>query len=311
VWNAESPRLIDHTFLDTRRGLTSYGPNAQGGGSCYDPTPAASPGARCSLEQILRAIHFVRPSLSSAWQAGTNADTSNPLLGGVTVSTDGASISGWAVDPNATDSTGITDVDLYAGGTLLAQAQLGVARPDVPQAAQNAAWSLPGFTLTVPFDALLSGSNALSIVAHTTQGAVWTSGVQVVMPTFGAILPMKSLVSAASSVPVPQATLEPPRVQVAYPVAGANVGRSFILQGVVASSVDRVDVFLEPDRDAGGPIVASAVPGSAAGIRLKRALGSGEFYAAVNVPKGDHVLYVHAHSSAGPDVVVTIPITAS
>ncbi|MDQ6674294.1 MAG: hypothetical protein M3069_26775, partial [Chloroflexota bacterium] len=39
VWNGESPRLTDHAFFDTRRGLTSYGSNARGGGSCYDPAP--------------------------------------------------------------------------------------------------------------------------------------------------------------------------------------------------------------------------------------------------------------------------------
>jgi hypothetical protein len=311
VWDAESPRLIDRTFVDTRRGLTSYGTNAQGGGSCYDPTPESQPGARCSLEQTLRGIHFVRQTASTNWQAGTNADTSNPLLGSMSLSPDGTSIAGWAVDPTAPDSTGITDVDLYAGGTFLAQAQLGLARPDVPQAAQNAAWSTPGFTLPLPFDALLSGSNALTVVVHTNQGAVWTSGLQVVMPAFGGILPAKALVSAPSTDAAPRPTPEAPRVQVASPMPGASVGRSFILQGLVAASIDRVDAFLEPDRDAGGPLVASAVPGSANGIRLNRVLASDEFVADASVSKGSHVLYVHAHSTIGQDVVVTIPITAS
>ncbi|MBV9173180.1 MAG: hypothetical protein JOZ81_24200 [Chloroflexi bacterium] len=310
VWNAESPRLIDRTFIDVRRGLTSYGANAQGGGSCYDPTPELQPGPRCSLEQALRGIHFVRSSLSSAWQAGMNADSSNPLLGNVSVTTDGTAITGWALDPSVSDSTGITDVVLYAGDTLLAQAQLGVARPDVPQTTQNNAWSTPGFTLSLPFDALLTGSNPLTVMAHTSQGAVWTSNVQVVMPILGGILPAKAMGAAASSVPAVQPTPTPPRVLISWPTAGASVSRAFTMQGTVAAGVDRVDIFMDSDRDAGGVIVGSAVPGSLAGVRLNRSISSDEFYAVVNVSKGNHVLYIHGHSTGGGDTLVTLAIAA-
>ncbi|MBI4491343.1 MAG: hypothetical protein HY690_00920 [Chloroflexi bacterium] len=55
VWSAESPR-VESTYFDQRRGLTSYGPQALGGGSCYDPTPSAQPGPRCQLERVLRAL---------------------------------------------------------------------------------------------------------------------------------------------------------------------------------------------------------------------------------------------------------------
>lgn len=56
VWSSESPRVVDRTFYDNRRGLTSYGPKADGGGSCYDPRPLPTPGARCQLEQALRNL---------------------------------------------------------------------------------------------------------------------------------------------------------------------------------------------------------------------------------------------------------------
>jgi hypothetical protein len=61
VWNGVSPRAIETYFLDDRRGLSSYGPEARGGGSCYVPPGQALPtgGAiqpRCRLEQILRAL---------------------------------------------------------------------------------------------------------------------------------------------------------------------------------------------------------------------------------------------------------------
>lgn len=58
AWSAESPRSrrIRH---DQRRGLTSYGPDADGSGSCYGATADNMPGARCQLEQILRNLPAV------------------------------------------------------------------------------------------------------------------------------------------------------------------------------------------------------------------------------------------------------------
>lgn len=55
-WNAESPKLRDRLYFDNRRGLTSYGPNNDGGGSCY----AGENGARCRFEQILRSLPFLQ-----------------------------------------------------------------------------------------------------------------------------------------------------------------------------------------------------------------------------------------------------------
>jgi hypothetical protein len=56
AWNGVSPRVVDKGYYDGRRGLTSYGPDDDGSGSCYDPTPLPSPGARCQLEEILRNL---------------------------------------------------------------------------------------------------------------------------------------------------------------------------------------------------------------------------------------------------------------
>ncbi len=56
VWSGESPRVRDRTYDDNRRGLTSYGPQALGGGSCYDPRPSTAPGVRCRLERVLQAL---------------------------------------------------------------------------------------------------------------------------------------------------------------------------------------------------------------------------------------------------------------
>lgn len=59
AWSGESPLVKNRTFWDNRRGLTSYGPNRDGAGSCYMAAPADKPGARCRLETILKNLPAV------------------------------------------------------------------------------------------------------------------------------------------------------------------------------------------------------------------------------------------------------------
>jgi hypothetical protein len=56
VWNGLSPRVVDKMYYDNRRGLTSYGPDRDGAGSCYDPAPLPTPAVRCRLEEVLRRL---------------------------------------------------------------------------------------------------------------------------------------------------------------------------------------------------------------------------------------------------------------
>jgi hypothetical protein len=67
VWNGVSPRALETYFLDNKRGLSSYGPEAMGSGSCFVPpgtggavSPAPDPRLlrepRCRLEQMLRSL---------------------------------------------------------------------------------------------------------------------------------------------------------------------------------------------------------------------------------------------------------------
>lgn len=56
AWSAESPYVRDISRFDNRRGLTSYGSNALGGGSCFRISEGAPYGARCWLERALREL---------------------------------------------------------------------------------------------------------------------------------------------------------------------------------------------------------------------------------------------------------------
>jgi hypothetical protein len=56
AWSAESQFVRDVSRFDNRRGLTSYGANALGGGTCFRIAEDAPYGARCWLERSLSAL---------------------------------------------------------------------------------------------------------------------------------------------------------------------------------------------------------------------------------------------------------------
>ena len=56
AWSSESP-IVNRRRFDDRRGLTSYGPERDGSGSCYPPVAdRTEPGVRCRLENVLRNL---------------------------------------------------------------------------------------------------------------------------------------------------------------------------------------------------------------------------------------------------------------
>jgi hypothetical protein len=310
VWNGESPRLDDQTFIDTRRGLTSYGSTAHGGGSCYDPMPDLAPGVRCQFEQALRGLRFVRVDASSQWTPPADADGTDPLIGLVDPvytddTSDALAISGWVLDASAAESTGVDRVDVLLGTvgstvTPLATARLGLTRQDTPPMVDNPASATAGFALTIPWTSVPVGLNTLTLAAHTTARGTWLSTVQVVVPTLGAILPPR---------PVPQVVVAPPApvvlptsVEIQAPQPGGLVGRTFVMQ-LLAPSADRVDVFLEPGRDQGGRLVGSGTVSQGSGAPFK---------VTINLPPGSHILSVHAQSSTtGREKVVPLPVIVS
>ena len=119
------------------------------------------------------------------------------------------------------------------------------------------------------------------------------------MPSLGSVPPLPVLVAqpaAAAPAPVPSF-----RAEVASPQPNDVVGRSFIVQ-VVAAGADRIDIYLEPDRDSGGRLVGSSSvpPGTSASSPVK---------ITVSAPVDNHTLYVHVASSAsGQQQVLTVPI---
>ena len=89
--------------------------------------------------------------------------------------------------------------------------------------------------------------------------------------------------------------------EVQWPHTGDQVPRTFRML-VLAPNADRVDVFLEPDRDGGGRVVGSATT-------AQRRQSSTSLEVPVTAPSDAHTLYVHVSSmSTGQEKVIEVPV---
>jgi hypothetical protein len=218
---------------------------------------------------------------------------------------DSLAVSGWVLDPSS-ESVGVDSVDVFLGGaigTRLAGAQIGLPRTDVPAVMDNPDWSTAGFAVTIPLSSVPFGATTLTLAAHTPERGTWLSCVQVVVPSLGSV-PAAAPVLAPVVVPVAPTVVPRIRAEIQAPQPGDTVGRSFTVQ-VLAPSADRVDVFLEPDRDNGGHLVGSAtVPHDQ--------LPGGSLLATVAAPVGMQTLYVHVHASTSArEELLVLPVTVS
>jgi hypothetical protein len=93
---------------------------------------------------------------------------------------------------------------------------------------------------------------------------------------------------------------QPLNAEIQWPHAGDQVTRSFRML-VLAPTADRVDVFLEPDRDRGGHLVGST-------STAQRRPGS-SLEVPVTAPSDAHTLFVHVSSmSTGQEQVIEVPV---
>jgi hypothetical protein len=335
VWDAESPRALDRSFFDIRRGPTSYGANALGGGSCYDPYPASSPGVRCQLEDVLRHVSLLRSGSVLQWVAGPETSGVAPVAGSLDSQPDGAraddfatlSLSGWVVDSSAADGgTGVGSVELYQGaandhGPLLARADMSISRAEPVTISGNSDWGTAGFSLRLSLASLPGGATPLTLAVHTTQHGTWLSTIWLTIPVPDATAPPPDLSPEPTATPRPRTGPmlgPPPRLVVTAPRSGATVSGSYVLQGSAydpsattsqGTGIDRVEAFLEPDRDGGGRLLGDAVL-----VPTDTSSGSPQgaaYTLPVRVAPGPHTLYVHAHSAiTGLETVVAVPFTA-
>jgi hypothetical protein len=215
-------------------------------------------------------------------------------------------LTGWVLDPSATDSSGVDRVDAFVGPPAdglvpIARARLGLPPKNAPSPTTTPQASNAGFALSILPGMVPIGPTTLTLAAHTPDDGTWLTTVQLVVPDLGPIAPAVPRPAppppAAIPTPTPWASLE-----IQAPQPGDPVPRTITVQ-VLAPSADRVTVFLEPDRDRGGLIVGSAVVKSPSRTPI---------LVTVRLPGGAHTLYVHAESSeTGQGQSLSLPVVVS
>jgi len=122
----------------------------------------------------------------SDWAPSTGAVGDNTFEGFIDQPAAGASIgqgatfmvSGWVVDTSAQGWSGVDGVQVLLGTTLLAQATVGLSRPDVASALGNPYFAASGFQAAVS-GGVPAGPQTLTVLAHTPGRGAWTKQVSV------------------------------------------------------------------------------------------------------------------------------------
>jgi hypothetical protein len=210
------------------------------------------------------------------------------------------------LDPAATDASGVDSLTVFLGApgdnlAPIATARLGLAPKTMPAFSENPQASNAGFSLSILPGVVPVGPTTLTLVAHTPGDANWQTTLQVVVPNLGPVAPPQPRPTPA---PPPAIPLPPSWTpfEIQAPQAADSVPRTFILQ-MLAPSADRVEVFLEPDRDRGGLLVGSATLAQPTRAPIQ---------VTVRMTPGAHTLYVHAESSTtGQEQSQALPVVGT
>src|SRR5438874_2803020 len=135
------------------------------------------------------------------WSPAVGAEGDNTYVGFIDEPASGGSIAagasfavtGWVVDSNAEGWSGIDDVQVLLGDTMLTDVTVGEDRPDVADVLGDPDFASSGFSGVVA-GAIAAGTQTLTIMAHTPDKGSWSK--QVTVEVTGAT---GSLTSAAAT----------------------------------------------------------------------------------------------------------------
>jgi hypothetical protein len=212
---------------------------------------------------------FVVPATALAdtfttWTPGPGAILDNTYDGYIdvprmnaTVPTGNFPISGWFVDKSAQGWAGADDVQIWlglmdGGGKLLTKANFAQPRPDVAAVTGNPFAVNSGFGAIVPAGSVPSGTQVLSVYAHTPGKGWWYKQVQV---SVSASVPSSTSPSAPAGVvsggALPIVAIEKPKDGENVPTKNDYTIIGYALdknaqpnQGVAGSGISRVEVWL-------------------------------------------------------------------
>jgi hypothetical protein len=231
------------------------------------------------------------------WSPAAGAAGDNTYVGYIDQPASGANlaagasftVSGWVVDTTAEGWAGIDGVQVQTqSGTLLANAAIGLYRPDVAAAMGNPFYANSGYNATVS-TALPSGSQTLVVVAHTPDKGSWSKSVTVNVG--GSAGPVMVSPSATSGIVLRIISPTPDDLIVANE-NGIITGVAYDTRTTaeLGTGVDRVQAYLDGPR------------GTAGSQFLGDATFNGTNWTIMWKPThynrvSHHILWVYAHSN--------------
>jgi len=262
---------------------------------------------------------------SAGWQQGPGAILDNTYIGFVdqpsanaSVPMGGFTVSGWFVDQQAQGWAGADQVQVFqgtmdGGGKLLATGLVAQNRPDVAGATGNPFWAASGFSAAIPVDAMSIGTQTLSVYVHTAGKGWWFKQVQLNVTSQAAPPSVAAPAPAAapSGAALPIIAIEKPKDGEQlnthsgdYQIIGYALDKNApSTVGVAGSGIDRVEVYIDAERDNGGTLLGDAdlgfsdsAPASQYGDQFASA-GWRLTFKPTNFHANTHLLYAYAHSA--------------
>jgi hypothetical protein len=261
----------------------------------------------------------------TAWTAGPDGAGDDTYDGFIDAPSAGASVpagnfavSGWFVDKTAEGWAGADQMQVFLGqmgqgGTMLTSGAVAESRPDVAAAENNPYDANSGFSAAVPAGALQAGNQTLSVYLHTPGKGWWFKSVNV---NVSSSAPAAAAGSATAPAPLVQGAA-PPVIAIEIPTSGQTfTQRSGVQmvgyaldpnaapnQGVQGSGIDRVQVYMDGERDSGGIFVGDADLGfsdqTAASKYGAQFQGAGWqlVFNPTNFDRGVHQIFAYARSA--------------
>lgn len=268
----------------------------------------------------------------SSWLPAPGASGDSALVGFVDAPSSGATIAsnatievrGWVVDPSASGSSGIDNVQVYLGsrepsGIFLAQASVAIPRPDVAAAFGNPAWLNSGFSVAFAPSGLRVGGNVLSVYAHSPSRGWWYRQLQLEMPAPPdrgfADDPLVVFERATAAVDALSHSTTS-----ALTISGYAIDRNMPADqsvGVGGSGISQIQVYLDGPRN-GGAGSGTFLGNATLGLKNRTATGFGQRFLnsgfVITVHPTDftvdrHALFIYVDSAFWPsETLVIIPI---
>ncbi|MBV9542774.1 MAG: hypothetical protein JOY61_00150 [Chloroflexi bacterium] len=260
---------------------------------------------------------------TSTWTGGPGAILDNTYDGYIdrpsanaNVANGNFAVTGWFVDKTAEGWAGADAMQVFlgamdGGGKKLTDGVVAESRPDVAAATGNAFWAASGFSATIPSGSLSAGNQVLSVYLHTGGKGWWYKQVSVNVTSAA---PASSAPAAApstkpSGAALPIVGIEKPKdgeqvpTRSSYDIIGYALDKAAAPnQGVAGSGVDRVQVYVDNERDNGGTYLGDATLGysdsaaaafgpqfTSAGWRLT--------FKPTNFHANSHLIYAYARSA--------------